>query len=846
MPAFDYDDPDAITDIGKSLKRQKTQKENFEKIEEIKEAYVKKQEEEHKKQADSLFPAALTKYRTALFLFIILFVAVALRLYVASMPLTDQWAEQVVEDNLKNQVMEKVYRQYPTLSDAKKNDLISQGTAEALAALQNQDAIQALSERYKQSYKDPDGFPYLYEIDPYYFYEIAKGNFSDLVAYPQPFLPLLERGFYLFIKFFIPVITLTGSIFYLPLLFTLFCAITLFFLTKKIWNETAAFFAGLFFVSQPLVLEFSLLGFVDTNMLNIFFILLSALLFLYFIKQITKKEEKNIKTYLSLFSLLLFLGLAIFLFKNTWSAWFISVILLLVPTIVYSLFWYCKKLYCCKEQNKVMKGLLLVLPLLFFLFVSLVLWYGLETNEKQAQSRLELFFVSHGYQKYLHLNYEDPYGEWPDAFALIKELKQTSLINFVQYSGGILYFLLSFFGFGYFLYAKRKNLEIKYLYLFCGFAVFFIMSLRAIRLLPYFIPFFSITLGIATSIILTLFFNKISPFLQKEKKSIQFFVLAILFITFFVAFAYPLSTQILERSKLMPIMDDAIYNSAIFIKENSTENAIISTWWDRGTFYKALTEREVHLHSQPHMPRTYWLATLYTTDNEIQAKNILSMLNCEGEGNILSKPEVIKATKEFLTYANEGAGQISMQSLNETILEDTLLFINSTIQCERATAETYVIVIDDMMPRFSGVQYFAAWDYETQQSSFNYPYTDMQEYGCLRTQTGIYCNIANQNVYINFTSLEVKSQLPVSEVFLVENNTVQERAFDEQIVPYTLLVYNRAGYWKALYLPKQVADSMYIRLMLLDGYSLLYFEKVFDEVHAETSWVKVYKVRWEE
>jgi hypothetical protein len=122
----------------------------------------------------------------------------------------------------------------------------------------------------------------------------------------------------------------------------------------------------------------------------------------------------------------------------------------------------------------------------------------------------------------------------------------------------------------------------------------------------------------------------------------------------------------------------------------------------------------------------------------------------------------------------------------------------------------------------------------------------MQEYGCLRTQTGIYCNIANQNVYINFTSLEVKSQLPVSEVFLVENNTVQERAFDKQIVPYTLLVYNRAGYWKALYLPKQVADSFYVKLMILDGYNLTYFEKVFDEVHAETSWVKVYKVRWEE
>jgi hypothetical protein len=35
---------------------------------------------------------------------------------------------------------------------------------------------------------------------------------------------------------------------------------------------------------------------------------------------------------------------------------------------------------------------------------------------------------------------------------------------------------------------------------------------------------------------------------------------------------------------------------------------------------------------------------------------------------------------------------------------------------------------------------------------------------------------------------------------------------------------------------------MYLRLMLLDAYNAPEFEKVYDEVHTETSWVKVYKV----
>ncbi len=849
MLTFDYDDPDALTDMGKALKKEKTQKENFEKIEKIKEAYINEQKKE---QQRGLFPATLTKYRTPIFLFIILLVAIWLRLYVASMPLTDNWAEQVVEDNLKNQVTEKVYAQYPTVSDAKKNELIQQGTAEAFAAAQNQDAIKALSGQYKQSYKYPEGNTYLYEIDPYYFYEIAKGDFSVLLAYPHPLLPLIERGFYMFVKLFIPTTTLAGVTFYLPLLFTLLCTITLFFLTKEIWNATAAFFAGLFFVSQPLVLEFSMLGFVDTNMLNIFLILASGLLFLYFIKQITKKEEKSVKTYLSSFFLLLFLGLAIFLFKKTWSAWYIGMILLLIPTLLYSFFWYCKKLYHWKEQNKVMKGLLIVLPIIFLLLTSLLLWYGLETNKKQQQSRLELFFISRGLQKYLHLDYEDPYGEWPDAFALIKELKQTAVSNYIQYGGGILYVLLSFFGIAYLVYTRKENLEIKEWYLFSGFAVFLIMSLRAIRLLPYFIPFFSITLGITTSTILTLLLHKIAPVLQKEKRSIQYFALGIFFITFFVAFAYPLSAQILERSKLMPIMDDAIYNSAMFIKENSAQDAIVSAWWDRGTFYKALTEREVHMHSQPHMPRTYWLSTLYMTDNEIVAKNIISMLNCEAEPNLfgafhtnLTKQEAIIAMYEFL--GNNPMQQYAL--LSEIFDKDVsyILLYLQTLYCTNAQTETYVVVIDDMMPRFTGVQYLAAWDYTTNQPNQLYPYTDIQEYGCLRSISGIYCQIETAQYYLPFTNLEVQTNSAVpEEIFFVQNNTVQYKSNNESTSGLSLLVYNRAGYWKSLLIPKEVAHSMYIQLMILDGYNLTYFEKVFDEVHAETSWVKVYKVRGEE
>ena len=151
------------------------------------------------------------------------------------------------------------------------------------------------------------------------------------------------------------------------------------------------------------------------------------------------------------------------------------------------------------------------------------------------------------------------------------------------------------------------------------------------------------------------------------------------------------------------------------------------------------------------------------------------------------------------------------------------------------------------MPRYSGVQYFAAWDYETEQPDPQYPYTDLTEGGCTRSESGAYCSIESAQFFLNFTSLDVQSNIALpKEVYLVQNNTVQYKDMSNQTTSeMTLIVYSRAGYWKMLYIPKIVADSMYVKLMLLDGYNLEYFEKVFDEVHAETSWVKVYKVKWD-
>ncbi|MFA6888970.1 MAG: STT3 domain-containing protein [Candidatus Woesearchaeota archaeon] len=827
--AIDYDNPDNLLDMGNSLKKEKTFKENQEKIAKLKEEYKKEQNKEES------VPFSILKYKSILFLLCIILVAVGIRLYVASMPLTEQWAEQIVEANIKDQVSNKITEQYPTLSDVAKGDLIIKGTQEALIAEQNQQTIENFKHAYQESYRDSEGTAYLYEIDPYYFYGVAQNPEALFDLSTRSFLPFFERWFYSCSTLLIPNISFTKSISYIPLLFTLLSAACIFFIGKIIWNEEAGFIAALLFVSHPILLEFSLIGFVDTNMLNIFFILVTGLLFI-----VSLQSFKNRKYVILGISAISIIPLII-LFRYNWSAWYISIILLIIPLCCYGLLLLCKKIYYWNQQTKKTKyaifSVCIILLICGGIFISFINTTGINK------------YIPNNVKTYLHIESKSTLEVWPNAFSLITELQSNSFSEFIGYLGK-LFFIFAFCTFIYLLYLTIKEGTILYLYILISFLVFTILAVQAIRLLPYVIPFFALLFGIGfISTVNWITTNLKRLFFPNEKKSILLTTYIILFIIISLPFVYPLVNQITEKSNIMPIMDDAIYNSAIYLKENSPENAVVSTWWDRGTFYNTLAEREVHLQSAPHMPWTYWLSLFYITDSSVEAKNIMRMLTCHQGYNIpnyvmsnLSKSDSMIFMSDLLSLSTfeQQTEFINASFVNEYINDN---FISSLSACYNNSQETYVVVIDDIMPRFSSVQYLAQWDFETEQEDLKYPYTNLDEGGCSRTQSGVYCTVNNANFYVNLTNLDWKSQLLVDEVFVVENNTVQHNVVENQTIQKTLIVYQRADQWKVLYLSKEVADSIYIRLMVLDAYNAPEFEKVFDEVHTETSWVKVYKVK---
>ena len=836
MSGIQYEDLDDALDVGKTLREEKKREENQQKIEKIKEEY-------NAEQASHISQENNKKSNAYLFLVIIFLVAILLRVYAAQMPVTESWAEEVVSQNLHAQAQNQIELQYPTFSDAKKEELAFEGTRKALSAAQNQQAIQSLTESYKESYKDPEGTAYLYEIDPYYFYNLAQQDSIQLNAESRLFLPFFEKNFFLIVSFFLPFVSFTGVIAYIPLLFLLLSALCMFLLGTLVWNEKAGLIAALLFVIHPILLEFTLIGFTDTNMLNIFFVLSTGVLFLYAGQFLHTKKQYAFP--LTAAIALGILGLFL-LFRVTWSGWYIAPLLILLCLILFfgmKIIPFGREQGIITEQKVRQKKLIGIGIGISFLLLILGIYWGLQMNLATAQSNI-VTYTPQNLARYLHISAKN--SLWPDGFSLIKELRQVSGADMVGYMGGALYVCISFFVLLFLGWKFWKKNSLSVLYIWCGYVIFLVLSFRAIRLFPYFLPFFAVTIGVGLEQIISYAAKQIHKSLQNEKKIFQRISLLIFYVIVGMLFLYPIFGSILEKTKIMPIMDDAIYNSATFLRETSSENAIISAWWDRGTFYTALAERTVHLRAQPYMPRTYWLASFYMTPDEVTAKNIMRMINCQKEEGINNKLSEKYSQKETMAMIN------AMLQVDDADAEtyaytsvDAAYMIHQMERCGNKDAESYVVVIDDLMQRLSAVEYFAAWDFAAQQPDPRYPYTDLEDGGCERTQSGAYCTVNNANFFLNFTSMEVKANIPVpEEVYLVFNGSVQHQITENAAVNHVLVVYQRAGYWKALYVPKEIADSMYVRLMILDGYNLNYFEKVFDEVHAETSWVKVYKMNW--
>src|SRR3989344_7701088 len=92
------------------------------------------------------------------------------------LPITDIWAQQTVDSYYRNQIASLINQQYPNLPDQNKQALIDKEFNKLLESNgeQRELAIKQSSNSFKDQLKNPNGIPYLLDLDSYYYMRYAE------------------------------------------------------------------------------------------------------------------------------------------------------------------------------------------------------------------------------------------------------------------------------------------------------------------------------------------------------------------------------------------------------------------------------------------------------------------------------------------------------------------------------------------------------------------------------------------------------------------------------------------------------------------------------------------------
>ena len=558
---------------------------------------------------------------------------------------------------------------------------------------------------------------------------------------------------------FNPGIPLLNSIYMLPAIIIMLGMIPAFFIIKKYAGVIGGFVAAMLVALHPYLLGRTPAGFVDTDVYGI-------TMGLYLIWMIIEAFSARSYKMKALFAGLA--GLATWVFKQTWGGgWFFTfdiLLAVLIGMIIYQILKKSIDLHRAKKTKKhihlfhsrVIRGTLLIV---ITYLVAVIIFLGLGTVLNALKSPI----TSSGFQNAAHSTL------WPNVYTTVAELNMQSLsgiINaLVSSSLGQLMMFLAFLAIP--LSLIKKYDKKSWIYIICSAIIYLILTAKSV--ISKISPNFYITLIIITllwGILLNLFKD------SKERASILLpSILALLLvgsifastrgIRFVLLGINPFSLligltmgmlfvrlskafhKLLEIPKLAtkigviiliciviinyasashrtalsetPQMNDAWYESLTSIKENSDKNAIITSWWDFGHWFKAVADRPVTFcGASQNTPMAHWVGKSLSTDNEELSVGILRMLDCGSNDafELLYKEIDNSALTNEILYK---IVQLDREEAKEYLLEKGIEDSSANLILQKTHCvppEAFYITSQDMVSKSGVWAHFGLWDFK--------------------------------------------------------------------------------------------------------------------------------------
>jgi len=855
---------------------------------------------------------------TILLLIIPLFFAISLRVYGQDLPITDVWAENTVVNYYKSGIAQQINQQYPNLPEANKQTLIEQQYAafyeKNKAAIQMQ--IKSQSEFFKTTYRYADAngkndtYTYMPDIDPYFYLrsarnylehgyigdEIVNGKMWDNhMLYPlgaprnNELHPFFLAFMYKVMNIFNSGITLMQAATYFPMIIIALAVLPAFFLGKRLAGNVGGLFSGMVVATSMAILSRTTWGHADTDAYNIFFPLLAMWLF-YEMFQARKLWKQIIIT--------LLLAATIAVYSFTWQGWWYLFDLILVTfaaTILYNLYLYRKEI----KGLKIIKNHDFTWPL--FLSVVFFAATGLLSTLIVGFRNFSVFIREPF--NFMTIKSATLDTLWPNVLTTVAELNPGTFSGIVTQLGGTLFFILGICGFVIIALKRDKNnhLDLKYsILLILWFLATIYASLKGVRFVLLIAPAFAIGFGTALGTI----YNYITRISEKHLSIKKFITAPILIILFGLLFISPVKQGYALAKNDIPMINDAWYESLTAIKDNSSSNAVINSWWDFGHHFKYIADRAVTFDGASQgEPQAHWIGLALMTDNENLSIGILRMLDCKANTafNELNKIKNDTSVSVNILYKvivedKENAKKIlEANNLNSEQADNILQYTH----CE--PPEDFFITSQDMIGKSGVWAHFGSWDFNRAdlwtnlrklpkdkaiaemlkpEAGYNYTreeaeklYYEMQtipdeaaantwiapwpSYMSNIEPCGILPNnngtmVCNNGVVINLTTndvmLSTREGMKHPKVIVYnERDKIGVRYYntsDTIDIGVSIIGNSTSGYQSILSAPV-IATSVFNKLFFFDGKGMQHFDKFIERRDITGFKIQVWKVNWQ-
>jgi len=756
---------------------------------------------------------------SVLLILIAMYFSIHFRMYSYYLPVTDDWAYNNIYNSVRAQVANQINQQYPNLPAANKNGLIDEQVADFFkqqgSGLNSQ--IRAISFDLKSRFKDDTGQTYLLAIDPYVYYRQARnilshGHLGDVLIDGKPFNnhvrapngrfskatlhPYLEAYFHKFISIFSNN-SLMKNVFFVPIILSALSVIPAFFIAKKRVGYFGGFVAAMIVAIHSAFLGRTAGGFSDTDAYNVLFPLLIAWVFIEAFESDSWKKQ---------IPLLVLAGFFVGVYSFTWTGWWYIFDFLLGVVVIYTAYLFVKTIVQTKNLSKVwskeLRNSLVVLGLFIVfsgIFVSLFL--NFTTFEQFIKGPISFKVIKQAAKPNL----------WPNVYTTVAELNPASIGSIISQIGGKFFFFIAglgviltmikkdnlnkrdfiLFGLGAIVYLllitktfirfspvkylfifllplviglllllkDERKVDIKYaLFLTLWFVGTIYASTKGTRFVLLMVPAFAIAFGIALGTVQSILSRLVAKEFNFNKKIIS----GILIVLLLLLLVNPIKAANRTAKGEVPSMNDAWWTSLTRIKENSSENTIITSWWDFGHWFKAIADRAVTFDGgSQNNPQAHWVGKILMNDDEEQAVAILRMLDC-GANNAFNE---INKKYDDTEISVDIVYEIIMMDKDDAKLyleekgfdDESVNNITKYVHCD--PPEAFFITSGDMVGKAGVWSHFGSWDFDRAFIYNNVRKADYQEAIDLLTDRFNITEEVASNYYYEVQSLTSDQQV---------------------------------------------------------------------------------------